>query len=424
MKALSLIATLYLVALPISLGAMEILAPLLMVTTLGMWGYCKLRSKPLDFQWSLPLAFWPLAVLWAVTFAGVFWNHLPQANAIHAVGKMRWILIYFFLHNIFSNLRYWEDLPKKLLYLSPLLSLIAIYAFSQFWMGWDFIRGEDFQIPIAYHPNAFMTRWRSIGFFNSPLTYGYSFAGITCLMAPLYYQKVRLKNNGPLSIGLMLSFLIFLASIGTTYSRGVWLGLLGGLFVVFFELHKKLCLGFMALLFVGLAAYTPFNAELRERITSMVDLNYTSNLERLKIWRANWELVKSSPVVGVGYEYNDVLIAGVYEKLNITGAPASHAHSTYMQFLAGTGFLGLGLFLSFLFLLLRQTWVLINNTKAPYLLFGIMGLHISILIGGLTECNFKDAEVNHLFIFFAAVVSAQAGSMIINQQKSKATALA
>ena len=112
----------------------------------------------------------------------------------------------------------------------------------------------------------------------------------------------------------------------------------------------------------------------------------------------------SSPILGVGYEYNDVLIAGVYQKLNIIDAPASHAHNTYMQFLSGTGLLGLGCFLVFIFKLMTANLKLIRQ-KNFHLYAGIFGALISILVGGLTECNFKDAEVNHLFIFLGAILS-------------------
>ncbi len=389
---------------------MEIVAPLIAVLALLLGTILRTSNNTPRINWSLPIGFYPLIALYLTVIIGVFYNDLPFKNALHAIGKLRWIVLYFFLHNAFAHLKMSSKAPSLLIKLSPLITTIAVFAFSQFWTGFDLLRGADFEFPIAFRPDFHTVRWRSIGFFNNPLTYGYSFSGFLCLLAPILLLKIKtaFKNKTSQSFWLIYSSLCLLSlllSIGTTYARGVWIALIAGLFMTFFNLNKKLFLSTALLFTIILAVYIPTNAELKERVTSIVDLNYTSNLERLKIWRANIHMFLEHPIVGVGYEYNDQIIGDYYKQLKIKEAPESHAHNTYIQFLAGTGALGLLSFLCFLFSLLRKNLALMKS-KTNYLFYGTFGLFTTILAGGLTECNFKDAEVNHLFIYFAAIVSA------------------
>ncbi len=394
----------YLFALPISLGVMEMASSLLCIIGLVLMVS---RQKT---DWRVPVGFWPALGLFTVGVISAFQNDLPQKHLIHGIGKLRWVFVYYFIFNLMREINFPVKFKKLLPYFTPLVGLVAFFAFTQFWTGLDLLRDENFVFSKAIDEGGVL-RFRSIGFFNNPLTYGYVYSGFFCILfaqaARVFFEK-GIKNKFFLLYSL--TSLIVFASIVTSYSRGVWIALAFGILVAAYFINKKLVKILLVLGPIFVVALALADSDFQNRITSVVNFQDNSNSERIEIWRANWAMFKDHPWLGVGYEYNDVLIGKYFDKLGIVDGHESHAHNDYLQFLVGTGIFGLLFYLGFIFVLLKKNYNLIIDGKNKYIAIGTLTLFVTILVGNLTECAFKDAEINHTFIFFASLIASLARS--------------
>lgn len=73
---------------------------------------------------------------------------------------------------------------------------------------------------------------------------------------------------------------------------------------------------------------------------------------RLDIWRATWELIKSAPIVGTGFNGYWVAITRFHDASGFY--TPQQAHNDYLEILAGGGIIGAGLAAWFLFELIRR----------------------------------------------------------------------
>ncbi len=243
--------------------------------------------------------------------------------------------------------------------------------------------------------------FRATGFFSMPLTYGYCMGiGGLLLLGLSHNEAPRSKNI--LFVAVAASVLGVLISL----TRGAWVAAFisfFGLGLMQFGLRKvwKYILGFLLVVVL----IVTFNESLRNRVVSIVDTQNHSNSLRFGIWKANFQMFKEYPLLGVGLGQNKKRLQEFYSKVGITEEFVGHAHSNYMQFLSGTGILGLLCYLFISFYFLRQAFQL-WKTQGIYsgLGLGSFWAQIYMHIGGLTECNFTDGEVTHIVVLCWALV--------------------
>lgn len=168
--------------------------------------------------------------------------------------------------------------------------------------------------------------------------------------------------------------LALIVGIFMSWSRGAWLGLAVSLLVVFGLTSKRSAaialLGGAALVLVISVAgvgWLPDSVEgrlqdlgsyagnLDPANTEITDENF-SVLERLAHWQAGRLMFQSKPWLGVGIgnysaNYGQYALPYWYD-------PLGHAHNAFINFLAETGTLGLGAFLSFW---LALAWTLFRS---------------------------------------------------------------
>jgi O-antigen ligase len=151
----------------------------------------------------------------------------------------------------------------------------------------------------------------------------------------------------PFSLGLYMkhrkffwlgcSAAIFLADI-LTFSRGGYIGLLGGLAFISFWGWKKLGRKLkIASLLAVLTMFTVlfFVNPIAARFFSIFNFNEGSNLGRIEMWRTAVETIKEHPFFGTGignYPFVVNPLAGYREPI--------YAHNTYLDIAAETGILG------------------------------------------------------------------------------------
>jgi O-antigen ligase len=140
-----------------------------------------------------------------------------------------------------------------------------------------------------------------------------------------------------------------------TWSRGAWLGLLfaGVMFLLIWN-HRA-----MYLLFAGIAAI-PFlplvlPSSIVSRFTSIGNLADTSTSYRVNIWRGTMRMLKDYWSCGIGI--GEAAWDTVYPRYSLAAIEAApHSHNLYLQITVECGIVGLILFLTFIFLLLRYNF--------------------------------------------------------------------
>jgi O-antigen ligase len=149
-----------------------------------------------------------------------------------------------------------------------------------------------------------------------------------------------------------------------------------------------------------LAFFGPGNMSLK--LNDMIHFRADHSLQvRLHIWRAAWQMFLDHPFFGVGLDQTDLLLPAYYSKLGIQEEFTSHCHNIYLQWLAGAGLIGFSAFLFVCWEFLRRSWEI---TKRSAWGWSLLLAQIYLLVGGLTENNFFDGEVNHFFTFIWGMV--------------------
>lgn len=336
-----------------------------------------------------------------------FLINAPDADLMNGMGGLRWILLLYLL-------TYAMDLfPGINKYYNVFLAgatLIACYGIYQHFTGVDLrhVWGLRPESAVTAVPVENSTEFKSVGLFSHHLTYGYSFAMLVCF--PFAALLLSQRKTHLFRWTMFLSTTLITLSLIWTYGRGVWLATLGAFFIIPFYISRKIFLVVVLLCATGLGIYYQTSHDFQERVKTLGQENYFSNADRKNLWKANIAMFSDYPWLGVGYKRNEELTGEYFKKIGIQSEFGGHAHNNYFQMLSTTGILGLSCYmffiLSFLLMTLRL-WTEIPKTHFWHrvIILGSLGAQVAFHIGGLTQWNFGDAEVNHLFIFILATVA-------------------
>lgn len=268
---------------------------------------------------------------------------------------------------------------------------------------------------------------RAYGTLNQPNPY----AGYLGYLAPVAAATVVMSFRMWRSTGQIRGLLTFLFATGSllalvagifmSWSRGAWLGLAASLLVVFGLTGKRsaaIALGvgaaFVLIVSVIGVSWLPDAVEgrvqdlgtyvggLNPASTEITDDNF-SVLERLAHWQAGRLMFENEPWLGVGIgnygaNYGKYALPHWYD-------PLGHAHNVFINFVAETGILGLGAFLSFwlalAWTLSRRLW---RGCQAweKALAVGLLGTWTYLTIHNL----FDNLFVGHMQLQLALLLAA------------------
>ncbi len=392
---------LYFLGILTSMAAMEIFSTLIalfMIVTYTVLRFQRRGSIPIPFRIGPDL---PLLALFCVTFLGALWTPSPTARTLDIIGKVRWIpLLYLLTYALLLLKPYW----KRLSYLLVLTGPIAIYGIFQHFTGIDLLRNGH----RAVQP--MQDLWRTAGLYSSPMSYGYLFGQLSCILLAGHLLLIHHKGSPKIKWGLLTLFLLVAISLGTTMTRGVWLASLLTYGFIILLSHRKLFWKYLALILIALTLILSTNSY-RNRLTTAFDPSAKSVSERFDIWRANLAMFQEHPLLGVGYGENEKLIPTYFQKLGIQNGFQGHAHNTFLHFLSGTGIIGFAAFLLFLLASFRNSWRLYHTLPHDHLFartlhLSVMGALLFLTIGGLTENVFQDAETRHALLALLALTFA------------------
>ena len=197
---------------------------------------------------------------------------------------------------------------------------------------------------------------------------------------------------------------IMLAAIAFSLTRNVWLGIAVSLllFLIFFKPKYFLALAPLLLVMVLLAPQP-----VRSRVRSIVDLQDSSNRDRIYMVYSGLKIFHDYPWTGVGSNNIEKAITanpGRYlhpqaQKIN------PHLHNNFLQILAERGIFALAAFLlawaCLIWQLLKKMVGQTEDSRA--ITIAVLFTFIGFLVAGMFEYNFGDSEIKFILFYFISL---------------------
>lgn len=193
------------------------------------------------------------------------------------------------------------------------------------------------------------------------------------------------------------------------FSRGAYLGLLTGLFVLF-SMRKKVLLIPLVLLVIFWQTALP--ATVRERIEMTTneagELDVSTQM-RLVVWQEAMRLFQENPILGTGFH--------VFKYL---GFELGDTHNIYVRILAEQGLIGMFIFLWLITAFFRQAWRLYKQAEDPELKG--LGLAFVICLIVFVVNNFFGNRWDYLELssyLWAIAALVTRGNLILSSEKTQ-----
>jgi len=335
----------------------------------------------------------------------LFYKGLVTSVHLSVIGILLVIYIYFILSYFISN---------------QTLSNFMSYSFIRYDGNFFFSYIPFFALAVPYFDYEKVSRlYFNFIFFTFSLL---SIAGIIGILTKNYYRIFLYnKDEGPMLVGLnsahnatgsayalvgifaltfvlkshrrkkiyyIIILLLSLAGLVMTQSRGSYIGfIVGVLFVIWLHFRSilKFAITTIAILVISLPLI--FFTNLYKRFIQILDITNWTVATRIDLWKKALYLFRQSPICGVGFgRFNDInynindygytltrldKFVGIPKILYTYNAPnfnfsSAHAHNSYLQFLAETGIVGLGLLIFFWILCYRIVIKAYNYTNNEF----------------------------------------------------------
>jgi O-antigen ligase len=274
---------------------------------------------------------------------------------------------------------------KKQLYI--LFAMLAI----------SVIGGDCYAIWQGVHGNL-----RASAFSDNPM----HLAGILVQVIPLFLI-LSLKAGYPAITRTVFFSISMLSTVALIFNatRGAWIAVVVTILlyaaIIARSSRRSLLVALTVLVIFGLIAVTV--PETQARIRSIGDMNFQSNSERLLLWESAGKMFYDHPLVGVGFGQFKELYQSQYISPLAKEPNLPHAHNNVMQFLAETGIVGLTGFIYLFWTVLRRSYTLYAATLQEEQMVAIFLATIGLFIQGMTEYNFGDVQVTHMYWFIVAL---------------------
>ena len=355
------------------------------------------RSQPgrgffrLGPDWAL-LGFFVAAVL------ALWVNGSADADWTFSLGGQRWILLVYMTAYAARASGVKENFFYPLVFVACAASLHGIVESAT---GWDYLRHHAIAVADSGLP-------RASGLFSLPTRFASSFGMVFCfIVAAVLLSLPRTLGRRTL---LWSALLIVGAALLLSETRGAWIAVAIAVALICFLADRRIFFVGLLLCAFALTGLYVKSATFRERITTLTDMGYESNSDRIALWKLNSLIFKKYPIFGVGLDENERRKIEFAKAFDMPPPHQGQAHNTYLQIAAGAGALGLFCYLIFVGSFFVQTlrlWVVVPVEQIwdRVLVLGALGAQLSLHVGGLVDCNFRASEVRHLFILILGCVS-------------------
>jgi putative inorganic carbon (hco3(-)) transporter len=291
-----------------------------------------------------------------------------------------------------------KHLKNIIISMAAAVTLTSIDGLWQLKSGVDFVRGEPIQ-------SSLIALARPTGPFPNPNVMGIYLGLIAPLIIglTLYYYKGK-----EFVCGSIVSVLAA-AGIYITFSRGSGLGLFFSvLFLALMRKHKVILVVLAAALLI-FPLVMPKNIKNWAKMANYNPMVFLLNQDRISMYMNATNMISQHPLIGVGVN----TYSKVYAQYKTKAAEAymhtgdtAYAQSNYFQMGGEMGFLGLGLFFWFLWILFRELLICYRKLPDEYLKMislSLVGCFIAFFINGLTESSLYYSRVAVMFWFFVGI---------------------
>ncbi len=327
----------------------------------------------------------PKSALWLLAFTAVALLSLllnldiipkPSKN----FGRLKYYL--YGLGGIFV-FRVWlvdaSDKAKKIIVNVFLASIIiaGLYALWQFASGVPRVKG-----------------------LTDTMRYGYGSAMLLLVLLSSLLHREKIKSWFDSRVGLA-AFVIGFLGMYVTYARGGLLGFLCGIpFVLYFYRPKLgLTLGAGAVLIVmTLGGFYLFGTSPTSSSRYLINKSNNSDQIRRSQWKAAVIAIQERPVLGWGLSnFHSQLkrIKDTYD-LDKKDYNDAHAHNLFLEVAAGTGLIGLFLFLGWLIAWAIESFMAGGLNRAMVIPFGV-----AFVVGSQFEVTFDANNASMIFFFYS-----------------------
>ncbi|HDP69707.1 MAG TPA: tetratricopeptide repeat protein [Actinobacteria bacterium] len=324
---------------------------------------------------------------------------------------------FFFFWIVRENFKSKCDVNLIFILVVSIATLLSVYGIYQYLIGFDvlttYAAERGILIDVQSRVSATLISPNTLAGF---LAIAIPLNIFLILQAPKIWEKVIFLITGG-----MIGCCFFL-----TYSRGGLIALsVAMLFMLFFigkEKRIKLLTVFIILVFLVFSGYLlvqiyrPSSTIVYSGITKTSSAK-TSFDGRLLLWRGSLNIFKDYPILGSGIG----TFASIYPKYQYGGLYSRHAHNTYLEFLAETGFLGFLLFVSVLFLITRQQIKNLIRAEDAYfknLTVVIFASSIIFLVHNLVDFDWQTPAIGLTFWMITGLAFAISGNTSGSLKKS------
>ncbi len=229
---------------------------------------------------------------------------------------------------------------------------------------------------------------RTPGTFSNEMTFG----GIMLLLLSLYVAvSVAAGIPRKLRISSMIAAAAASMALVLTQTRSSWLAMFISGIVIFAVLRRRWVPVYIAvvaaLVLLGPSAY-------RDRITTMFDPQFRTNVQRINMVRGGVSIFREHAVIGTG----PVDLGEIYREHMPPGAVHvhGHMHNIFLHVAVTLGTLGLAAFVWLLASMFRIVGRNLRFDLPPAgraLVAGSLGAMTGFIVNGMFDWNFGDAEV-------------------------------
>lgn len=357
-------------SLPISLSGMEVgyyLAFLAWISKMAIKRKVDLPSTPLDL---------PIIFFWIISFISIIFSIEPAESA----ERLRKIPLFFLPYLMVDSIK---D-EKRILRLIQLLVISCTLA----------------AIPgIFNYFNGAERAYSSIG--NYQIFWISDFGTFMLLVLPFAVISVIFKKFLSLKIVNGLISIVIAGCIITTYTRSIYLSILG-IFIIlglFIEKKKYKFLSILCLLIIIFFSYS----KISDRFKSVNDSGIQ---ERLYMWQIGWQIFKEYPLTGVGIDCIEMKYPkymNPQDKWPIRG----NLHNNYIQEMTEKGMGGL---IAFFWLFGAFFWVGydihrrgLNKIQRGIALACIIG-YVGYMIEGCFSTTLFVPKILRLWLFIMGIL--------------------